>query len=227
MPNLECLFYDIRRNCKQRNTAQCNDLCSKYLLYDAIRKQSHIPPRFQKCFPWNYPESDALAYKRMRKLSDSIVDIVDNGHGLYLWSEQVGTGKTTLAATLANAYMEMKWPESYLEPLVVYVVIPDLLDRIKRSWDAPDNDLSDLLYNLEHCPLVIWDDIGSEKPSDWVRERLYSLINTRYTNELSNIFTSNLSISDLERRLGKRISSRIYEMCTVIEMGNKDFRREA
>lgn len=68
------------------------------------------------------------------------------------------------------------------------------------------------------------DDIGAEKPTEWVRETLFSLIDFRYQNNKPIIFTSNFHLSNLENKLGKPIISRIVEMCRVIKLDGEDFR---
>lgn len=217
----QCPFYAPEANCKKRDTYICSPWCDKYLLYQAHVNQSHIPKRFQGLFLWNFPAG------RNRSIVDRFIhgDNIEQGRGLYLYSSCSGTGKTTIACTIANEYIVRHMWKAKLNPLVVYVVVPELLDRIRDHWQDPDENLYTLLENIRTVPIVIWDDIGAEKPSEWVRERLYTLINTRYTSELCNIFTSNLPLEKLEEQLGQRITSRIYGMCYTVEVTGEDHRR--
>lgn len=77
---------------------------------------------------------------------------------------------------------------------------------------------------VKGCKLLIIDDIGSEKFTEWVRERLVSIINTRVSNGLSTIYTSNLSPEELKEGLEERIASRILGYSGVIEIKGSDRR---
>lgn len=221
----QCPFYPPEAGCRQRDTPICSKWCDKYMLYNAVIGQSHIPKRFQGLFLWNFPGGPEG--NRNYALTERFLQggYIEQGSGLYLYSEQVGTGKTTVACTIANEYLVHEMWAANLQPLVAYVVVPEFLDRIRESWSDPDEELYDLLENIRTVPLVIWDDIGAERPSEWVRERLYTLINHRYTEELANIFTSNLPLERLGEQLGPRIASRIRGMCMAVEVTGPDHRR--
>ena len=62
--------------------------------------------------------------------------------------------------------------------------------------------------------MLILDDLGAEKPSDWVKEQLYVIINRRYENMLPTIITTNCTMNELKDRIGERTASRIIEMTT-------------
>jgi DNA replication protein DnaC len=84
-----------------------------------------------------------------------------------------------------------------------------------------------LMECMQKCKLLILDDFGSEKISEWSRERLLTVISERYDNERATIFTSNIGLQEVEVLLGKRIRSRIEGMTVPIEFkGVKDFRRK-
>ena len=73
--------------------------------------------------------------------------------------------------------------------------------------------------------MLILDDLGAEKVTEYVRQSLYTLINKRYLDNLPTFFTSNLSLDEIAARLDDRISSRIFEMCGApIDLGNEDLR---
>ncbi|EKD46442.1 MAG: hypothetical protein ACD_67C00234G0001, partial [uncultured bacterium] len=72
--------------------------------------------------------------------------------------------------------------------------------------------------------LLVFDDIGAEKSSDWVQETLFVLINHRYEQMLSTILTTNCTLDELATRVGKRITSRLIEMCRCIRMDGEDWR---
>jgi DNA replication protein DnaC len=75
--------------------------------------------------------------------------------------------------------------------------------------------------------LLLVDDIGAAKPSEWIEEVNYRLVNHRYENELPTLFTSNLTPKELADRLGERVFSRLVEMCQRIALKGEDRRRRA
>jgi len=82
-----------------------------------------------------------------------------------------------------------------------------------------------LLHRCRTDAVVILDDIGAEKPSDWVEEQLYALIDVRYRMLRSTIFSSNRSMRQLEAQIGSRSVSRIMEMCEGVRVGGEDWRK--
>jgi DNA replication protein DnaC len=152
--------------------------------------------------------------------------------GVYL-TGPVGTGKTYQAAALvkhAFRVFDRQAVNDVHDPYymlgfrvarpVVWANVPGLLEDIRRSYDAPDA----LPENLTNAPLLVLDDIGAEKPSEWVEERLYCIVNERYENALPVIVTSNLTPAQLGDRVGARITSRLVEMCDVHGLGGRDRR---
>ena len=124
------------------------------------------------------------------------------------------TGKTLTAAKILINVIK----KNYLlaQPYNSYFVkMPDLLQEIKNSFGKYDIDV---LEKYLKCEMLILDDFGTNKPSDWVYEVLYRLVDTRYEQMLPIIFTSNISVNEL-RDLYKdtRIASRISRMGTIIE----------
>ena len=110
----------------------------------------------------------------------------------------------------------------------MFVVTPDLLQSIRRGYDNPDaaRTAQAIVDSARTIDILVLDDLGSEKPSDWVREQLFVLINARYEAELPTIITSNYGTADLVDRLGQRIVSRLIEMTTAITMTAPDYRMQ-
>jgi DNA replication protein DnaC len=81
-----------------------------------------------------------------------------------------------------------------------------------------------LINKAETAPILILDDLGAEKISDWVREQLYIIINRRYENMLPTIVTTNCTTAELVERLGERTVSRLIEMTDAYKITTDDYR---
>lgn len=81
------------------------------------------------------------------------------------------------------------------------------------------------LAAVSRCPLLIIDDLGAAKASDWTEEITYRLINRRYNYELPTLITTNLPIRDLRAYLGDRVTSRLDQMTTRVLFEPVDRRR--
>jgi len=140
------------------------------------------------------------------------------GEGL-LFTGPFGSGKTRLAAAVLNEVQE-RYQES-----VRGEVVPDLLQRLRTTYDPKAVDSEDkILQPLLRAALLLLDDIGAERVSEWVQERLFLVIDHRYRRRLPTLFTTNLHPQDLEERLGGRIVSRIVGMARLVRLSSEDYR---
>ncbi len=120
------------------------------------------------------------------------------------------------------------------------IAIPDLFHVIKASFGKKDGE-PDPWNDTRHVPVkemsehqildyyssvrvLFLDDIGTEKTTDWAQQTLYTVIDHRYREVLQTVITSNLSLNELSDKTGDRITSRIAEMCVVIELKGQDRR---
>lgn len=142
-------------------------------------------------------------------------------NGLFITGPK-GTGKTHLAAAIANQLMQEG-------TAVVCMTMIDLLDRIKQTfeqhqkWGASE---SSVLNTYKEVPLLIIDDMGKEPATEWAVSKIYAIINARYEAYLPTIITTNYSDSELVRRLTPKDSGdsttadatidRLREMCAAI-----------
>lgn len=133
-----------------------------------------------------------------------------------LYSGGVGRGKTALAIAIASSVHQ-------LGRSVVALKAVDIQDRIKRTlWD--EKERLNLIRKLKAVDLLLIDDLGREKPNEWVQSVLYGMIDYRYGRK-DMIFTSNLSHKELSLKLGNELTSRIIASKEVIITGT-DWRLE-
>jgi DNA replication protein DnaC len=141
-----------------------------------------------------------------------------NGYGFYFWGN-VGAGKTHAAIVLANELMEREMVE------VLFLNMPEAITRVKNTFDTEvKSEDSRLFERMKEMELLVLDDMGVEKYSDWMADQLYQIIDHRWKNRKPMIITSNLSLEDLAKSYKPQIASRIMGCCKPIRFTDKDRR---
>lgn len=207
---------------------QCGEFCVGFEMLKFLYDRSEMPARYQVDIALTNPDSDLNAFRFLNSFKAEVVDNVDNGRGLYIFSKNKGNAKTSWAAKIMNEFFRKIALTNPMKCRGVFVSVPQFLQDIRNTFNGGDNAaIRERMESVRNADLVIWDDIGTENPSNWVREQLYSFINDRYSNRRSQIFTSNLSLEQLanDQIMGERIASRIAGCCEIIEFKNED-RRE-
>ncbi|MDT3699443.1 MAG: ATP-binding protein [Thermincola sp.] len=154
-----------------------------------------------------------IAVNTFAGMRSFVKDVLANPHadGIFL-TGPVGSGKTFLACAAANALIG-----EGLE--VLFVVVPDLLDQIRASYDSSSQDTEhDLMDSARSVGVLILDDLGAHNYTDWVRNKLYTIINYRLNNRLPTVITTNLELHELDQHLGQRTTSRIIQMCKLCRL---------
>jgi DNA replication protein DnaC len=150
-----------------------------------------------------------------------IKNIIDSRKGIYIYGD-CGTGKTHIAYAIA------KYCDSEGKIRNMFFNIPELIRFLKKDFDEVNKTLSSDNTNfaevLNYKGLLIIDDLGTEKLTDWVEETIYAIINKRYENVVPTLFTSNLSPAKLTEKYGDRIVSRIVGSCDIVELKGEDKR---
>jgi DNA replication protein DnaC len=172
----------------------------------SLRMGSGIPKRFRGVSfdrkPISDLDPDLLRHVRafLRRLDENL----ESGRGLWFYGE-VGTGKTSLIMLVSKAAIEAG------HSVAIYSV-PRLLAEIKETYDRDSGDsYMQLFRRLCAVDLLHLDDLGAERPTEWVLEQLYSIVNERWQNQRSILVTTNLGLDELREQLGKRTVSRLTE----------------
>lgn len=130
----------------------------------------------------------------------------------------VGTGKTHLAAAVVNVVAARGVPACFF-------VVADLLDLLRAAYD-PEADCPGydrLMTLVKTAPLLVLDDLGAEKATDWAREKVYQIVDYRYRNRLPTVITTNARADTLDERVESRMLDRA--LTTLIVLETADYRR--
>ncbi len=181
-----------------------------------LLKSSGVPERFEKCnlnnfFPGNNREILAAAI--------GFVAMFPRSEGLF-FAGGPGLGKTHLAYAIAMELIKKGHQ-------VVVGTVPSLLSGIRAGFERGNESAEAVLRRYKTVKLLILDDFGKEKPSEWVEEMVYDIINARYEANRPLIVTSNLKISEVADRYGWNgvaIRSRLFQMCQPCLFEGIDYR---
>ena len=199
--------------------------CQRLGRGDVLLAQSRIPARFMHCTfdtfdPLCPSLQRAVMYTRRFVEEYPLVDV-----GL-LYLGTCGVGKTHLAVAALKELLRKGIAGMFYD-------FRDLLKEIQDSYN-PNTHTSELkiLAPIFEADVLVLDELGASKPTEWVQETMTHIINKRYNEKKTTIFTSNYldmpsgSSYDetLTDRVGRRLQSRLQEMCTAILVEGDDYR---
>jgi DNA replication protein DnaC len=186
---------------------------------------ANIPKRYQHCTITNfaaYNESLTRAAEKARLVAEQFPVV---GKGLF-FEGQPGVGKTHLAVAVLKQVIERTGARG------LFYDTRDLLRVIRSTYDQTTRTTElEILRPVMTADLLVLDDLGAEKTSEWVEETMNLIVNTRYNERRLTIFTSNYKdIPDdtdpnaLLFRIGYRMRSRLHEMCEFEVLDGADYR---
>lgn len=136
--------------------------------------------------------------------------------GLYIWSKMKGSGKTGLACCLAGS-IQVKYRKT-----VKFVSVVEYLQAVKESF-RQGPEVPNQIFGYMNCDLLVLDDLGSEKQSEWADQELFRLIDHRMCEGKPIIVTSNVPVEAL--KCDGRISDRLIDMCIAVHVPEISIRR--
>jgi DNA replication protein DnaC len=135
--------------------------------------------------------------------------------GWLLLQGPYGCGKTHLAAAIANFAIGLGVP-------TLFVTVPDLLDMLRFAYHDEDATFEERFDEIRNAGLLIMDDFGTQNATPWAKEKLFQIVNYRYTNALPLVVTTNLYMQDIEERLRSRLED--PDLVTKVRIVASDYR---
>lgn len=169
---------------------------------------------------WTFDRDDRKNEKItgiLQRYVENFAEMRESGKGLLLFGT-VGTGKTFGAACIANALIDKGIP-------CLMTNFARLVNTISGMYEGKQ----EYIDGLNRFPLLVIDDLASERDTDYMNEIVYNIIDSRYRSGLPLIITTNLTAQELKNPSDirkQRVYSRLLEMCIPVEVKGDDRRRE-
>jgi DNA replication protein DnaC len=209
-----------------------------------------IPRRYMHCtldeFVPNYASNNVSLNAALMQARNFVkaYPLGNNGNGLML-TGPIGVGKTHLAVGMLQALITERGAKG------LFCDYRDLLKQIQDSYGRSDLSERQILAPVFEAEVLVLDELGAAKPTDWVWDTVQHILNTRYNDQRTTIITTNYAnhsetdsgqwdnlprakadamraqnVGTLGDRITERMRSRLQEMCVVVEMTGEDFRQK-
>ena len=231
MPDLKAVPFDPKKKVRVKMPVSCR--CRAERRYqeeqmlqqdkdmramEALKRQSLMDERLRDVSFDSFRKTNDNAYnmKLCLRYANHFDEMLAKNQGLLFYGG-VGTGKTFAAACIANHLLNQRIP-----------VIMTSFVKLLESMQGFSEDDSALIARLNRAKLLIIDDLGAERSTDYALEKVYDIVDSRYRAKLPIILTTNLSMTELKESTNiryTRIYDRIFEMCYPMQFKGQSWRK--
>ncbi|MFD9628601.1 P-loop NTPase family protein [Peribacillus muralis] len=244
----------LAANCKAAGSVNCNSTCWPYVVTHGasgkggLWNSTNIPKKYKDRRAANMnliASQNPQAYATAKMFVDNVVDYVEDGVGLFLYSIPnqdnrmgTGTGKTTVATTLLNEYTiaRIKLHATGKKKLTVqpsyFLRASEFQNTHKAKYSGSEEarlmaaeKFSRLKALMMEVELLVVDDISLRNSTESLTDEFYEILDERNIEGLATILTSNQPIQKVGEMLSEQIASRIAGMCEMVGFVGKDNRK--
>lgn len=160
-------------------------------------------------------QDNTRQFKLCRRYATAFDEMMGKNQGLLFWGKP-GTGKTYSAACIANYLLDNR------QPVVMTSFVKLIAELQKQQFDEES-----IIGNLNRAALLIIDDLGAERSTDYALERVYNIVDSRYRAKKPMLLTTNLSLAEMQSTTDiryARIYDRVFEVCYPVEFTGQSWR---
>jgi DNA replication protein DnaC len=204
--------------------------------------RAHIPKRYEHCsfesyetkLAYSHPTQGLALHHAKRFVENYPIETAGKGLLLTGW---IGVGKTHLAVSILKSLVSERGATG------LFFDYRDLLKQVQNSYNSKVSATElEILAPVFDAEVLVLDELGASKPTDWVWDTVAHILNTRYNDRRTTIITTNYANAGplgtesgprgvmreetLGDRIGERMRSRLQEMCVVVEVQGEDFRQK-
>lgn len=218
----------LNEKCKPYKNGQCPfpGFCIKKFKIDKFCDEALLSINQRKNIELflDASNNDYEAFVKLNNIKNNILNFVESGKNLYIFSTKTGNGKTSWSIKLLQAYISKIWYNHEIKCVGLFISVPRYLLSIKDAISNNNEYANHIKQNVLEADLVIWDDIATKNMTEFETENVLSIIDARINLGKSNIFTSNITNIELPLYVGDRLSSRILGTSEPIKFIGEDKR---
>lgn len=220
-----CKGFGVLETPDGRRVVPCT--CREGQASEARRRAAGIPERYRGCSLAGYGFSNE-SQRAAKTLARRFIEEYPAVNAGLLFVGPSGVGKTHLATAILAELVDAKGVKGQ------FVDFSDLIDRIQATFGrSGDESAEDILAPVRDMELLVLDELGARRPTDFTRDVLYGVLNTRYNRKRITLVTTNFDDTPekpggetLEARVTTTVRSRLSEMCQLVRISGPDFRKE-
>jgi DNA replication protein DnaC len=164
-----------------------------------IGNLEYLAPMTFESFSLEERNMSAKQHRTLQVAYESAREFAQSPNDWLLVLGSYGSGKTHLAAAIANACVERGQP-------VLFITVPDLLDHLRATFSPSSPATYDERFEeVRTAPVLILDDLGTESSTPWAQEKLFQILNYRYVARLPTVITTNHELEEIQTRLRSRL----------------------
>lgn len=216
----EAMRYRPACNCEEKQEKKRREEQEKerqrQCLMNKVKRYKDISVIDKKFLDSRFDNAD-MADKHMamaKKYAENFIKYGTAEGGILLYGG-VGTGKTYATACICNELMSNEKTVLVMNLGLYYL-------KLRREWAEAENDV---LNYVKTCDLLVIDDLGTENVSEFTKEKMFNLIDTRYRANKPMLITTNLTPDEIREKLGSRIADRIAGSCLEYEVKGESKRK--